>query len=205
MIGDFGADTSNQAAVAAMVTGWNPDFIVTTGDNYYADAGGTGTGKYDIAIGKYYCAFLKDITTSGTFCPTGMASVNRFFTSIGDHDLDDAGHTNGVPYTYLEYVNLPGDGFTSSTNNERYYDFVQGPVHFFVLNSDSREIDGATNTPAQSAQAKWLQTQLGASTSTWNVVISGNPALFIWRSSRFKFTDAMALRRMGCRCCLVGR
>ena len=26
--------------------------------------------------------------------------------------------------------------------NERYYDFVQGPVHFFVIDSDQNEPDG---------------------------------------------------------------
>ena len=61
---------------------------------------------------------------------------------------------------YFDYFVLPG--------NERYYDFVQGPVHFFMLNSDVREPDGIT---ADSIQATWLRTQLAASTARWKVVV----------------------------------
>ena len=50
---------------------------------------------------------------------------------------------------YLNYFTLP--------NNERYYDFVQGPVHFFALNSDTNEPDG---TSSSSTQGLWLQNGL---------------------------------------------
>ena len=105
----------------------------------------------------------------------GQAAVNKFFPALGDHDYDDAGTTNGLPTTYTNYFNLPGNGYTSSSNNERYYDFVYGPVHFFVLNTydvAGGEPDGVTNT---SIQGEWLRTQLAASTSTWNVVVVPNP------------------------------
>ena len=35
IIGDYGEDGPDEAAVAAMVAGWNPDWVVTTGDNNY--------------------------------------------------------------------------------------------------------------------------------------------------------------------------
>jgi hypothetical protein len=174
-IGDYGVNNEYEAAVASMVTGWNPDLIVGLGDDYYAEAGGTGSEKYDLSTGQYYCSFLKDVTTTGTFCPAGQATINRFFPALGDHDYDDGGMTNNLPTTYTDYFKLPGDGYTSSSNNERYYDFVSGPVHFFILNSIDEpgwEPDGATSS---SAQAQWLQTQLGASTSIWNVVVMPSP------------------------------
>ena len=31
--GDYGSNSSNEQAVATMVASWNPDFIITTGDN----------------------------------------------------------------------------------------------------------------------------------------------------------------------------
>src|SRR5215207_7367757 len=89
--GDYGVNDEYGSAVASMVAGWNPDLIVSLGDNYYADAGGVDTEKYDLATGKYYCNFLKDITTTGTWCPTGQASTNRFFPALGDHDYDMRG------------------------------------------------------------------------------------------------------------------
>ena len=59
----------------------------------------------------------------------------------------------------LVYFTLPG--------NERYYDFTWGPVHFFALDSDPNESDGIT---PDSVQGQWLQAQLAASTSPWNLV-----------------------------------
>lgn len=169
VIGDYGVDDANEQAVATLVSGWNPDFVVTTGDDYYSTAGGSGTGKYDESTGAYYCNFLKDISTTGARCPTGLAAVSRFFPSMGNHDYSDA---TPAPTTYLTYFTLPGAGFTNTSNNERYYDFVQGPVHLFVINSNTQEPDGTSST---SVQATWLQTQLAASTSAWNVVVFHHP------------------------------
>lgn len=168
VVGDYGMDNSSEGAVANMVAGWQPDFVVTTGDNYYGPAGGSGSSKYDESTGAYYCAFLKDAVTTGTRCGAGTASVNRFFPTPGNHDWSDAG-----PYgwdTYLHYFTLPGKDVKSSntSSSELYYDFVQGPVHFFMLDSDSSEANGNTSS---SVQGRWLQTQLANSSSSWNVVV----------------------------------
>ncbi|HEY9702895.1 MAG TPA: metallophosphoesterase, partial [Allocoleopsis sp.] len=79
--------------------------------------------------------------------------------SLGNHDYYTTG---AVPY--LDYFTLP----TASSGNERYYDFVKGSVHFFIVNSNSEEADGTSST---SAQATWLKNRLAASTSPWKVVI----------------------------------
>ena len=34
-IGDYGDGSANESDVAALVGGWNPDFIITLGDNRY--------------------------------------------------------------------------------------------------------------------------------------------------------------------------
>src|SRR6478672_6937259 len=39
VVGDYGNDSPDEAAVAALIRGWKPDFIITTGDNNYP--GGT--------------------------------------------------------------------------------------------------------------------------------------------------------------------
>ena len=74
--------------------------------------------------------------------------------------------TTGIPpgaAPYLEYFTLPG--------NERYYDVVLGPVHFFMLDSDPREPDGHKGD----AQAAWLQAGLAASTARWKIVVMHHP------------------------------
>ena len=176
IIGDYGMNNSAEASVAALVKSWNPELILTTGDDYYASAGGTGADKYDLSTGAYFCEYLRDITTTGTLCPAGQSSLNRFFPTLGNHDYYDAGLSGTLPATYLNYFTLPGEGYTNSSGNERYYDFSYGPIHFFMLNSLQDEYlsdpDGATST---SAQAAWLRTQLAASTATWNIVLFHHP------------------------------
>ena len=169
IIGDYGMDDANEAAVAKLVASWEPAYIITTGYDYYHPAGGTGTGQYDESTGAYYGPWLKDISTTGTRMPQGKAAVNAFFPSMGNHDYTSA---EPSPITYLTYFTLPGAGFTNTSGNERYYDFVHGRIHFFVLNSNAEEPDGVTQT---SNQAAWLKTQLAASSSEWNVVYDHHP------------------------------
>ena len=169
IIGDYGRDNGNAAAVADLVSSWDPAFVLSVGDAYYASAGGTGSARYDESTGAHYCRWLADITTSGKRCPTGQAEKNAFFPAMGNHDYSDA---RPSPETYLSYFDLPGAGLTNSSGNERFYDFVQGPVHFFVLDSNPQQPAGTSET---SRQARWLKQQLAASTSTWNVVYDHHP------------------------------
>ena len=146
-IGDYGTGDGNAEAVANLVHSWNPDLVITLGDNNYP-VGGADT--IDRAIGRFYHDFIHPY--GGSF--GAGAAYNRFFPSLGNHDLNtDA----GAPY--FNYFILPG--------NERYYDFIWGPVHFFCVNSNDSEPDGVGET---SPQAVWLQNGLFNSLSAWNVV-----------------------------------
>ena len=152
VIGDYGNDSQAEQDVSGLVKSWNPDFVITTGDNNYP-LGEAGT--IDRNIGQYYHELIYPYTGSYG----AGATTNRFFPSLGNHDWYT---TNAQPY--LDYFALPG--------NERYYDFVWGPVHFFVIDSDGSEPDGNSST---STQAVWLQTQLASSTSPWNLVYMHHP------------------------------
>jgi hypothetical protein len=113
VIGDYGSGNQSEEDVATLVKSWNPDFAVTVGDNNYP-LGGADT--IDAHIGRYYHDFIYPYL--GTY--GAGATYNRFFPALGNHDWDTV---NAQPY--LDYFTLP--------NNERYYDVVQGPVHFFIL------------------------------------------------------------------------
>lgn len=177
VIGDYGMDNVAEAAVAALVAGWNPDLIITTGDDYYNAAGGNASAKYDESTGAYYCQFLWDIATSGTRCaqPGGAAGTNRFFPSLGNHDYSDAGVVNNLPQTYTDYFILPGSGYANTSGNERYYDFSAGPVHFFALNSNPGAGQEPDSVSSASIQAQWLRSQLAASAAPWNIVYFHHP------------------------------
>jgi tartrate-resistant acid phosphatase type 5 len=147
VIGDYGWQGQANLDVSNLVKSWNPDFIITTGDNNY-DYGEATT--IDQNVGQYYHEFIYPY--SGSY---GAGAVeNRFYPILGNHDWLQAG---AIPY--LNYFTLPG--------NERYYDFVKGPVQFFALDSDGNEPDGNSNT---STQAVWFQNRLAASSSPWKIV-----------------------------------
>lgn len=146
-IGDFGFDGDPEAAVASLVHRWQPQLVITMGDNNYPSG---AAATIDRNIGKHYHDFIAPYR--GGF--GSGADRNRFFPTLGNHDW----RTWDLE-PYLDYFELPG--------NERYYDFVWGPVHFFALDSDSSEPDGIT---ADSKQAAWLKQRLEGSSAPWQVV-----------------------------------
>ncbi|HEX8515981.1 MAG TPA: metallophosphoesterase [Bacteroidia bacterium] len=147
VIGDYGFSGPDEAAVANLVKSWQPEYILTVGDNNYPDG---LASTIDNNVGRYYHDYIHPYT--GSFGQG--AAVNKFFPTPGNHDYNTPG-----AQPYYQYFTLPG--------NERYYDFIKGDVHFFALNSDTMEIHG---TSATSQQAIWLKNKLAASTSKWKVV-----------------------------------
>ncbi|HSJ44141.1 MAG TPA: Ig-like domain-containing protein, partial [Euzebyales bacterium] len=159
IIGDFGNASSNEAAVASMLDGLSPEFIVTVGDNSYG-------GSHDTNVGQFYSNYIGNYQGGHG----AGSATNRFFPALGDEDIETGGGLSG----YLSYYTLPGDGIPAPANsgNERYYDFVRGPVHFFVINTHRTEPDGRR---AGSVQQDWLKAGLAASTTPWQVVVVHYP------------------------------
>ncbi|UCD99858.1 MAG: metallophosphoesterase, partial [Chloroflexota bacterium] len=100
VIGDYGSGDRMEGDVAALVRSWQPDLVITTGDNNYPD----GTAEtIDENIGQFYHQFI--FPYLGSYGEG--AKENRFFPSLGNHDWHAA-----AAQPYLDYFNLPG--------NERY-------------------------------------------------------------------------------------
>lgn len=152
VIGDYGTPGQPGDDVATLVASWNPDAVLTTGDNNYP-AGASAT--IDSNIGRRYHGFIAPYT--GTY--GGGATQNQFWPSLGNHDWDTPG-----AQPYLDYFSLPG--------NERHYTTTVGLVEVFVLDSDPREPDGIS---ASSVQAAWLQRALAASPAVWRIVVFHHP------------------------------
>ena len=152
VIGDFGTDGEPEADVAELVKSWKPAFIITTGDNNNPKG---AANTIDENIGKYYHEFIYNY---GGKYGKGADQL-RFFPVLGNHDWNS---NHAQPY--LDYFTLPG--------NERYYDFAWGPVHFFALDSDSREPDGVG---LSSVQAQWLKENLSNATEPWKIVFMHHP------------------------------
>jgi tartrate-resistant acid phosphatase type 5 len=151
-IGDYGSGSQSEADVAKLVLSWQPNFIITLGDNNYPSG---AADHIDEAVGQFYHSYIYPY--SGNY--GAGAEVNQFFPSLGNHDL-----ISEKGQAYFDYFSLPG--------NERYYDFTWGPVHLFALDDLDSEPDGVG---VSSVQATWLKTGLAASSSAWNIVYMHYP------------------------------
>lgn len=154
VVGDFGSGSAREAAVAAMIASWAPDFVVTTGDNNYGTA--AELGSYDPNVGQFYHPFIAPYT--GVY--GAPAAQNAFFPAIGNHDWDIGG---GAPY--FDFFTLPG--------NERYYELARGSARFVFLDSDTREPDG--RTPG-SVQGAWAEARMALATEPFVFVVFHHPA-----------------------------
>jgi hypothetical protein len=147
VIGDYGTAGRGAREVADLIDARGVDFILTTGDNVY------GSRPIDEVVGRLYSGYVGDY--SGAYGPG--SATNRFFPALGNHDHTDGGGLGD----YFYYFTLPGEGLTSSSGTERYYDFVWGPVQVFVL-------DGFADTTEQRA---WLSDGLPRSETSWQIVV----------------------------------
>ena len=169
--GDW-ADGSGTEAVANLIETMDVDLIITTGDNVYDP-----DESIDSQIGRIYSDYIGNY--SGSF---GRGSpVNRFFPSLGNHDLEEMPLGN-----YLDYFTLSG--------NERYYDFVQGPVHFFAINSNDGEPDG---NEIDTVQAQWLQNGLANSDFPYKIVYFHYPSYSSGSRARVCRRYAVEFRGVG--------
>ena len=166
VIGDYGLPGEAEADVAALVKSWQPDYVITMGDNYYWKS--PVSASIDESIGQYYCSFI--FPYKGNFGPG--ASTNRFFPVMGNHDW---AAPDSKPY--LDYFTLPG--------NERYFDFTLLGLHFYYVDSDPAEPDGVT---PESKQGQWLKGQLANCLSQHCIVAFHHPA---YTSSNSGLTPSM--------------
>ncbi len=56
-VGDFGQSAGSQA-VADLIASWNPDFVITVGDNNYT-SNDTTIARWDLEVGQYYNPFIR--------------------------------------------------------------------------------------------------------------------------------------------------
>ncbi|MDX1414867.1 MAG: metallophosphoesterase [Candidatus Promineifilaceae bacterium] len=86
VIGDYGLSGQGTQDVAALVDSWDPDLVLTVGDNNYPDG---AAHTMEANISAHYGRFI---------------AADRFFPTLGNHDMTTE---NGKPY--LEFFELPGN------------------------------------------------------------------------------------------------
>jgi len=178
MIGDYGANTTAERQVATMIAGtnWNADFLVTGGDNNYSQIQAGPSGEWETRVGDYYGPWIRARGDDAYPNQTGL--VQRFFPSVGNHDASPNGTgrdggSGGIHPGYLDYFHTdptdPAGRLPAGVHTplEDYYDFQWGPVHVFVLDSNTAVVDEASLW----RQQQWLRAGLMASEAPWQFVV----------------------------------
>jgi len=147
VIGDYGQAGIGEKEVSDLVHSWNPDFIITVGDNNYPDG---VAATIDQNIGQYYHDFIFHYT--GEYGPG--SKINRFFPSLGNADWTAT--TPNLTWITLSYLEM-----SASTIS------LGAPVEFFAIDSDYHDPSGIDAT---SPQATWLKGALAASPAPWKIV-----------------------------------
>jgi len=160
IISDYGSADTNEARVSQMVRGWNPQFIITAGDNFHKTL-----TPLETMIGQYY-----------------RWSFPNFFPAAGNHDITDPVNYYLNDATYLTNFT---DYFFWLPGNRRYYTVTKGEVQFFFFNSDfggiasycpgARLVYEPHGVDSNSIQGRWLKAQLALSTAKFKVVVMHMP------------------------------
>lgn len=109
VVGDFGAFTTDELRIVTQMMWWQPDIILTTGDNAYE----SGTlDEYAVNVFKPYQPLLAEVP---------------MYASMGNHD-----YTTDEGGPMKEVFELP----TSSSGTEDYYSFNYDNIHFVAVNSN---------------------------------------------------------------------
>lgn len=157
VVGNYGAPvgsfTTAATRVSALVNGWSPLFVVTTGGNSLASD--TSIAGIDTAVGSNYHQYISPYIGS---YGSGAAARNMFWPTISEYEWASTGALS----TYTSYFPLPTE------NNELYYDHIEGPVHFFFIDSHNATPDGNSAT---SVQAEWLQVKIATSPCRYKIVV----------------------------------
>lgn len=177
VIGDYGAPNNlgepnaNARAVAKMVAEWQPDFIVTVGDNNYGD-NSLESASWDRLLGGLYGQYM--LGRADNKYPLQTSPTQRFFPAIGNHDVQfivaEQVYTRAgfLDYFYADAAGQPGRLPSGVFTDEHvYYDVQLGDAHFFIIDSDQtlRSAASARN------QMVWLNDVLEDSAALWKFVV----------------------------------
>jgi hypothetical protein len=169
VVGDGGDDASVAEGIAQEVASAAPDFVVHVGDiNQLATA---QTSPLDAQL-LFENNFLQFWTQEAP------QYVDKIYLAFGNHDLDPGDYGQFL----LDSLPATREAMPQSNRLSRLYcyDFVQGPVHFFVLNSGNTSSGDSLSASADpqmkiAEQVAQLTPAIHASSAPWKVVVIHKP------------------------------
>lgn len=189
MVGDFGwfeLSHDRPKQVAAMVNGWDVDFMISLGDeNYHLFK---ERNSFDKAAGRLYCRYIQPFRGAietdewGQPCSGSSDGETGFFPVPGNHSYNSADEGGYTPYMSYFSQPLPAGAQASEDSNtvgtDGYYTFARGPVRFFGINSNCTNPDGTScqpGSPTCASARTWLVQALRDSDAAWNLVFLHHP------------------------------
>lgn len=175
-LADYGNASTGEAAVSRMIKNWDPDFIVTGGNNNFGPPS-VGNPAWEENVGFFFGEFIQ-ARANGKY-PYQTSEMQRFFPAVGNEDTDNGSGVGGPLNGYIDYFVSGGAGGTprlplgngKHETLQSYYRFQQGPIEFFMLDSDH----AIASTSSLAEQRAWLADSLANSTASWKVVVMHHP------------------------------
>ena len=171
--GDSGTGLTVQKTLAARMAADTWDIALHSGDIVYGTSSTTGDATY-----KTYHSWFFDIYRD-------WLPRRSFFPSMGNHD---GRQSNGYGRAYLDLFVLPKVNAASMHGDEeRYYSFDYGPVHFVVLDTERAFMD----LTRRQTQLQWLASDLSSSPLPWKIALFHKPPY----SSGFEHGSELTVRQ----------
>lgn len=168
VIGDCGNNSTNQRNVRDQLSNYlgsnYMDSWILLGDNAYSS--GTDAEFQAEFFNIYKDKFLKQ---------------NPLYPTPGNHDYNNGSSTaqndHNVPYYDVFTMPTQGEAGGVASNNEAYYSFDIGNVHFLSLDSYGEENAGTTRLyDTNGTQVQWIKQDLAANTNKdWVVAYWHHP------------------------------
>ncbi|HEU5290428.1 MAG TPA: metallophosphoesterase family protein [Cyclobacteriaceae bacterium] len=184
VLGDFGAGTTQQAAIAYRIAEKKPQFVITTGDNAYQNG---LEEDYRKNVFPYYLP-----QSNGPAKGAALMNSIPFYMVLGNHDvrIDSLNEAPGA-FAYFYYSDLPLNGpvaqnppairgssslvkaFNKNTKPRfpriSNFSFDYGNVHFICLDANEYV------NPLDPALVDWLNRDIGNSKADWKIVVFHHP------------------------------
>ncbi len=184
VVGDFGAGTSQQAAIAYRIAQQKPQFVLTTGDNVYQNG---LEEEYRANLFPYYLSQEKDPSKGSS-----LMNTIPFYMILGNHDVrSDSLDKAPGSFAYFYYNDLPLNGPRTERNasihgsSERLkafrkntkprfplmsnFSFDYGNVHITCLDANDYV------NPLDPILVDWLKRDIGKSKADWKIVAFHHP------------------------------
>jgi len=184
VLGDFGAGTRQQSAIAYRMAEQNPQFIITTGDNAYENG---LESDYRKNIFPFYLPVPNPPENA-----TPMMNSIPFYMVLGNHDvrIDSLDQAPGA-FAYFYYSDLPLNGplvqnppvirgsskrvkaFNKNTKPRfpriSNFSFDYGNAHFTCLDANDY------SNPLDARLVDWINRDIGNSMAEWKIVVFHQP------------------------------